>query len=156
MNVHLLRARTYMCVRVCDVGRVTVRSGAQSQRSDQKTWSLKGEVFYVELINFHVAPLSKWIPGIYRLRDFPRRMWRRLSTRGRDARPRPTPPSSFVARFHPFAAPSATWSPHLASLLLRLPSLFGRAATAWMRCRAHDNWVGIDWTAAWPRRESQR
>lgn len=55
MNVHWLGARTRVCMQC---GRVTVRYGAQSQLSDQKTRSLKGEVFYVELINFLVAALS--------------------------------------------------------------------------------------------------
>lgn len=45
--------------------------------------------------------------------------------------------------------PSVTFS---LTLLFSFPLPSGTGATAWMRCWVHGNWVGIDWTAAWPMR----
>lgn len=51
---------------------------------------------------------------------------------------------------HPPELHLSVTSPLTLPLSFPLPS--GTGATAWMRCWVHGNWVGIDWTAAWPTR----
>lgn len=80
----------------------------------------------MELIHFLVAPLS-----VQAVRFSPPHAAPPLDRDDAMIRRGPTPPSPLCrCTLILFTAPSTTWSPHLASLLLRLASLFGGVATA--------------------------
>ena len=57
-----------------------------------------------------------------------------------------------LSRLHPSVTSSSPSSSSPLTLPLSFPLPSGAGATAWMRCWVHGNWVGIDWTAAWPTR----
>lgn len=125
---------------------------AQSQPSNQKTLSFNGAVLWVNLINFVVAGekeqltfiatgvffiishYSAFVPGTKC--NIELRWCLRVNHLS-------------AVMCSSCLAPSVTSA---LTLLLSFPLPSGTGATAWIRCWVHGNWVGIDWTAAWPTR----